>query len=186
MKNVYKKTVWQRAYYAAKNRCENPNNDHYQFYGKKGIKFLMTKEDFHFIYLRDKAHLLKRPSIDRIDPKSHYEVSNCRYIEMHDNSMRSLNDLTKLTAEQVKTIREEYFSGRSKQKELAERFGVHFSTISKVIVGFSWKRPGRPNKKPVWPKCRKGHEMTKENTGVTWRGYRKCLTCESERIALGK
>lgn len=40
------------------------------------------------LWERDRAWLLKRPSIDRIDPDGHYEVRNCRFIELSENSRR--------------------------------------------------------------------------------------------------
>ena len=46
----------------------------------------MTKDDFKFIWFRDKAHGMKQPSIDRIDNDGNYELSNCRFIEHRENA----------------------------------------------------------------------------------------------------
>lgn len=78
-----KKNPWYRSYRAAKNRC-NPNSK-YGAYHALGIKFLMTIQDFKFLWFRDKAYLMKKPSIDRIRSKENYELKNCRYIEWIDN-----------------------------------------------------------------------------------------------------
>ena len=80
----YKKAnPWRQSYDMAKYRCE-PNN----VYGKRGIKFCMTVEDFKFLWFRDQAYILNRPSIDRIDTKGNYVLHNCRFIELQENRWR--------------------------------------------------------------------------------------------------
>lgn len=51
----------------------------------KGWEHTLKVSDFKSLWIRDKAHLLKSPSIDRIDAKKGYIQGNCRFIE------RSLN-----------------------------------------------------------------------------------------------
>lgn len=68
-----------------KGRCENPNVHKFKYYGGKGIKSDLTLDDLRFLYERDHAHLLERPSIDRIDPNGNYSVGNCRFIEYLQN-----------------------------------------------------------------------------------------------------
>lgn len=75
---------WMRAYCAARNRCLKTN----QVYYKKGIKFLMNKEDFKTLWYRDKAYIMKHPSIDRIDPYGNYTFENCRYLEWRVNTSK--------------------------------------------------------------------------------------------------
>ena len=38
------------------------------------------------MWFRDKAYLMKKPSIDRINSKGDYELSNCRFLELSENS----------------------------------------------------------------------------------------------------
>jgi len=73
------KKPWYSHYSNAKYRCKNGA------YGKRGIKFEMTLGEFEFLWVRDNAHLLKRPSIDRINSHYGYTVSNCRFIELEEN-----------------------------------------------------------------------------------------------------
>lgn len=46
---------------------------------------------------------------------------------------------TKLTWAKVVRIRKMYFSGKITQKELAKKFGLNQSTISRIISGDKWK-----------------------------------------------
>jgi hypothetical protein len=48
----------------------------------------MTASDVEFLWNRDKAYLMKTPSIDRIDTLGNYSVLNCRFIENLDNKKR--------------------------------------------------------------------------------------------------
>jgi hypothetical protein len=80
---------WLKSYWAAWTRCTNPkNNKNWKYYGGKGIKLLMNKEDFKFLWFRDKAYLLKDPTIDRIKDSGNYTLKNCRFIERKENTLR--------------------------------------------------------------------------------------------------
>jgi len=52
------------------------------------IKNFLKKEDYKYLWFRDKAYLLKRPSLDRINPLKNYTLKNCRFIELSENSKR--------------------------------------------------------------------------------------------------
>lgn len=82
------KTKWYTAWSNAKNRCENLQNIGYKNYGGRGIKMLMTPEDFKFLWNRDNAISMKKPSIDRIDNNGNYKISNCRFIEWAENLIK--------------------------------------------------------------------------------------------------
>ena len=45
-RNGRKNNPWQTNYQAAQQRCLNPRHHRYKSYGARGIKFLMTVEDF--------------------------------------------------------------------------------------------------------------------------------------------
>lgn len=61
-------------------RCSN----HPRYYGK-GIKNFLTIKDLEYLWFRDKAFTMERPSIDRINPVGNYILDNCRYLEWKDN-----------------------------------------------------------------------------------------------------
>lgn len=83
---------WYDSWQAARQRCENPKNPRYRWYGARGIQFKLSKFDMKFLWQRDQAHLLKRPSIDRINNDGHYTLDNCRFIEAADNSKKVFID----------------------------------------------------------------------------------------------
>ncbi len=81
----YRKThPWVRAYAGIYSRCKLKSSDSYKRY--RHIKNLLCVEDLRFLWLRDQAYFMKHPSIDRINPTGNYERSNCRYIELSENS----------------------------------------------------------------------------------------------------
>ncbi len=83
-KAVNKLTPWLPYYRYIYARCSfKPRR-----YFKRGIKNLITKEEVKYLWFRDKAWLLKKPSIDRIDPYGNYTLANCRFIELSENCRR--------------------------------------------------------------------------------------------------
>lgn len=84
-----KRNPWMPIIDGIKSRCKNRNNPSYRWYGKKGIRCLITSKDLKNIWYRDMAYKLKRPSIDRINPRVNYTLGNCRFIELEENIRRA-------------------------------------------------------------------------------------------------
>lgn len=85
----YQLYPWNISYRAARERCLNQKHKAYKYYGSRNIKFLMSRNDFKELWFRDKAYLLKHPTIDRINNNGNYEFNNCRFIEKSENTKRA-------------------------------------------------------------------------------------------------
>jgi len=77
----YNRKPWAKFFNSILSRCTYKSHP----YCKKGIKNYLTMDDVEFLWNRDKAWLLKRPSLDRKDSKGNYTLDNCRFIEWWDN-----------------------------------------------------------------------------------------------------
>lgn len=65
-----------------KNRCNNPNNKEYSYYGGRGIRVDKAWNDSYEIF-RDWAYTngyTEHLSLDRIDNNKNYEPDNCRWV----------------------------------------------------------------------------------------------------------
>lgn len=77
-----KETPWLLTLKSIKIRCGNRNHRYF----KRGIRNYLGDEDLKFLWFRDEAYLLNRPSIDRKDNDGNYTLENCRFIECIENS----------------------------------------------------------------------------------------------------
>jgi hypothetical protein len=74
-KAYLKLNPWAKNWMASKGRAK-----------KKGWEHTLLVSDFKRLWFRDKAHEMKSPSIDRINPRFGYVEGNCRFIERSLNS----------------------------------------------------------------------------------------------------
>ncbi len=84
---------WLNSYKNAQQRCINSNRKDYKTYGARDIKFLLTHQECEQLWFRDKAWLLKKPSIDRKDNNGNYELSNCCFIEFNLNVKKAMKQV---------------------------------------------------------------------------------------------
>lgn len=114
------------------NRCRNPKANNYERWGGRGITVCERWTDFVNFY----ADMGERPAgttLDRIDNDRGYEPGNCRWAN-HFEQARSRSN-TKLTESDVAAIRA---AEGCTQREIAERFGIHQSTVSQIRGGKRW------------------------------------------------
>jgi hypothetical protein len=81
----YKHNPWALTHKRISDRCIDKKRTDYH---GKNIKNFLHCSDLKMMWYRDKAYLMKKPSIDRINPNGNYEISNCRYLEHSENSRR--------------------------------------------------------------------------------------------------
>jgi hypothetical protein len=82
------KYPWYYIWQGARQRCSNPKHPAYHRYGGRGIKFLLSRADMSFLWNRDEAWKLSKPSIDRRNNDGDYVLSNCAFIEKSDNTRK--------------------------------------------------------------------------------------------------
>ena len=80
-----------KIFHAIKSRCNNSNNHAYKYYGGRGIKCLYVDVESFIsdVGLRPtKAH-----SIDRINNSKSYQVGNCRWATMKQQTRNKRNNI---------------------------------------------------------------------------------------------
>lgn len=117
-------------YYNIRNRCTNPNDPNYKYYGGRGIALCKEWRDWESF--KDWATLKgyeKGLTLDRIDVNGNYEPSNCRWITQ---------------AEQMRNTRKTRFltyKGETKPLiEWCEILGISFNTASARFTR-GWTKP---------------------------------------------
>lgn len=88
-KDLLKKYPWYNSWNAARSRCLYKTHRTYRWYGGRGIKMLLTFKEIGKLWYRDKAYLMKKPSIDRKNNNGDYTLENCHFIELVDNRKKT-------------------------------------------------------------------------------------------------
>jgi len=137
-----KQYPWKRTLSGIIHRCNHSGCSAYHRYGGRGIKCLITEEELKDLWFRDKAYLMKKPTIDREDNDGNYEYSNCSYIEHYDNTGKAHSKIIiqyNLNGDFIK----EYKSGRNASQETKLDY-KHISSVANGIsqTGFIWKYKG--------------------------------------------
>jgi len=136
------KTYWSLTwrYHKTRSRVREKNKPSYY-----GVPTGITLEEICFLWNRDKAYLLDKPTIDRIIPKKGYVFDNCRFIEAFDNYSRAdrTNSIKRLSKPVQKfSISGELLSTFQSAHEAARQTGCKRVKISEVCGGVRKKTGG--------------------------------------------
>ncbi len=125
MSTKKEKNIW----YGMLNRCYNPNNDHYKYYGKRGITVCEAWRNSFLEFYADMGPSKSDLSIERKDNDGNYEPSNCKWATRfeQEKTKRKSSWGKKLTfIPSLPTLRQ-----AKRDKELSDYFASKF--ISKAI-----------------------------------------------------
>lgn len=85
---------WYKVYRNIWTRVNNPKHHGYEYYCHDVS--VLTIAELEKLWLRDKASMMRRPSIDRIKSTLGYTYGNCRFIELAENARKSVRRRVKL------------------------------------------------------------------------------------------
>ena len=128
-----------RRWVTMKNKCYNPNNKWFKDYGGKGIgvcdEWCESFEPFRDWALANGY----RESLDlsRKDINSDFTPENCCFTKpIVTIEKRTTSKLNRLKAQEIRRL---YDEGALSQEQLAQKYGVTPSTISRIICNKAWK-----------------------------------------------
>ena len=120
-----------------KTRCYNNNSRSFKTYGKRGIKICDQWLHSFETFVNDVG---ERPSkihqLDRINNDGNYEPNNVRWVLPVINSHNKKNKINIYKANEIRKL---YNKDKLTLKEIANIFGIHFSTVSRIVRNELWK-----------------------------------------------
>lgn len=118
-------------------RCMNPNDDHFMWYGFKGIKVCEEwKKDFGSFEKWALENGYKSGlTIDRVDPDGNYTPDNCKWITRKENSGKR-KSRTKAERERDKEIINAIRGGSMEEREW-QKIRPSCSTVQTSLLGLT-------------------------------------------------
>ena len=111
-----------------KQRCNNPNNKEYQWYGARGIKVCEERLNVETFYEWCMNHGYKEGlTIDRIDTNKDYEPSNCRFLTRAEQQSNKTNTHFIEYEGEVHTL-----------TQWSEILGIPRTTLSNRLILLGW------------------------------------------------
>lgn len=138
------KTIEEKRLYSTwatmKQRCNNPKNPSYEFYGARGISVCTDWKSFDKFFTDMGSSYSLGLTLDRIDNKLGYDKQNCRWVsweQQQNNRMNNrrftYNDLTMTLTEWAKVL-------NIKRSTLAQRIYVYKWPTNKALTTQPRKR----------------------------------------------
>jgi hypothetical protein len=82
---ISKERPWYKHWKAGRQRCNDTKASNYKYYGKLGIRFLLTEEEVKKLWIGAKAWEFKEAQLSRKDHSKDYTYENCFFTEKKDN-----------------------------------------------------------------------------------------------------
>ncbi len=122
-------------WYGMIDRCINPSNISYKYYGGRGIS--VCEEWLNIAkFVEDMGIRPDGMTLDRIDRNGNYCLSNCKWSDVLEQQRNKSNvRLNKNLADQMRKM---HIDG-VKQKKIADIFGVDCGRVSMIISGKMWR-----------------------------------------------
>lgn len=138
------KTPTYNTWSSMKQRCLNPNNTSYHYYGGRGVKICDKWLSFEG-FLEDMGERPIGTTLGRFGDTGDYEKSNCEWQTVKEQSAvlkmprGSSHYLTKLSEKDVKVIRKAYSAGLCTQRDIAAEYGISKFTVWSILKKKTWK-----------------------------------------------
>lgn len=118
-----------------RNRCRNPRNKAYKYYGGRGISVCSRWDSFDVFVADVGPYPGKGLTLDRKDNNDNYRPGNIRWATRKiQGQNRNYCKLTQATAD---SLRAERAAGTT-EAALALRYQIGRTTVRRVLAGESW------------------------------------------------
>lgn len=176
-----------RIWCAVKQRCLNPNNRAYHYYGGRGITMCERWKNSFQSFVDDMGMPFDGGTLDRIDNEKGYFPENCRWASRSDqqknrrnNKIITYNGVSMVAVDWAKKlgIPSQTIYGRISLGWDAEKVLSLDPQRNTIGLSLGGRANGERNKAKTH--CPKGHEYTPENTFKNGNG-RGCRRCKANR-----
>ena len=114
-------------------RCTNPKNTHYAYYGGRGIKVYPRWLDFK-MFLADIGERPEGTTLDRVDNGGHYSPNNCRWVSRKVQALNRRSNVFHIIGGVTKTTTEWLAHFNIKQSTFDQRVYVYKWSIIKAFT----------------------------------------------------